>query len=151
MDDVVLIEVLGSKPIHSLLTFLSHVGNDGSLVKALVCVDRSVEEDNLDTGILCVLKNGIPTGCTCSGDKEIIHLILDELLSGCDLLVILKGIVEGCIVSVLFSERVLHISVIGSTITGLVGIVVDDTDPDQSVVVLCVSALSTGASNKTEG
>ena len=122
---VVLRKSLGSQPVNCGLTFLSHVGYDGSLVQTFVSVDGSVEQDNLDSLSLSVLEHGIPAGSASGGDEQVVHLRLNECLCRCDLLVVLKAVCKGSVVTVLLCECSLHVLVVRCTIAGLVGVVVD--------------------------
>ena len=56
---------------------------------ALICINGTVEEDNSDTCILCILQYGIPTCGICCGQKQIVNAILNELLCCSDLLIVL--------------------------------------------------------------
>ena len=134
MDDVVGLEVLGSEPVNSGLAFLGHVGDDGSDIQALVSVDGAVEEDDLDTGGLCVLQDGIPAGGAGSGDEQVVDLVLDELLGGSDLLVVLQAVGEGSVIAVLLGEHRLQVLVVGGAVAGFIGVVVDDADLDERAV-----------------
>lgn len=71
------------------LAFLCHIGYDGCLIQALICINGTVEEDNSDTCILCILQYGIPTCGICCGQKQIVNAILNELLCCSDLLIVL--------------------------------------------------------------
>ena len=134
VDDVVGLEVLGSEPVNSGLAFLGHVGDDGSDIQALVSVDGAVEEDDLDTGSLCVLQDGIPAGGAGSGDQQIVDLVLNELLGGSDLLVVLEAVGEGSVIAVFLGEHRLEVLVVGGAVAGLVGVVVDDADLDEFAI-----------------
>ena len=134
VDDVVGVKTLRSQPVNSGLAFLGHVGDDGSDIQALVSVDGAVEEDDLDTGSLCVLQDGIPAGGTGSGDQQIVDLVLNELLGGSDLLVVLEAVGEGSVITVFLGEHRLEVLVVGGAVAGLVGVVVDDADLDELAV-----------------
>ena len=131
MDDVVGVEVLGGEPVDGRFTFLGHVGDDGGNVQALVCVDGAVKEDDLDAGGLRILQDGIPAGGAGSGDQQIVDLVLNELLGGCDLLVVLEAVGERCVIAVFLGEHGLHVLVVGGAVAGLVGVVIDDADLDE--------------------
>ena len=134
VDDVVGLEVLGSEPVNSGLAFLGHVGDNGSNIKTLVSVDGAVKEDDLDTGSLCVLQDGIPAGGTSGGDQQIVNLVLDELLGSSDLLVVLEAVGEGSVITVFLGEHRLQILVVGGAVAGFVGVVVDDADLDEFAI-----------------
>ena len=134
VDDVVGVKALRSQPVNSGLAFLGHVGDDGSDIQALVSVDGAVKEDDLDTGSLCVLQNGIPAGGTSGGDQQIVDLVLNELLGGSDLLVVLEAVGEGSVIAVFLGEHRLEVLVVGGAVAGLVGVVVDDADLDELAV-----------------
>lgn len=134
VDDVVGVKTLRSQPVNSGLAFLGHVGDDGSDIQALVSVDGAVEEDDLDTGSLCVLQDGIPAGGAGSGDQQIVDLVLNELLGGSDLLVVLEAVGEGSVIAVFLGEHRLEVLVVGGAVAGLVGVVVDDADLDEFAV-----------------
>ena len=131
VDDLVFIQALACQPFNRCLAFLVHVGNDTCCIEVFTGVDGTVEEDNIDAFILRVLQYGIPAGCICCGKEEIVNAVLDELLGGSDLLVVLQGISERSVIAVLFREHGLQVFVVGGTVAGFVGIVVDDTDFDQ--------------------
>ena len=133
MDDIVNVLVLGGQPVNGGLAFLGHVGNDGSSVQAGVSIDGTVEQDDLDAGVLSVLQNGVPTGGAGGGQQQVVNFVLDELLGGSDLLFVLQGVSEGSIIAVFLGEGLLQVGVVGGTVAGLVGVVVDDADLDQLV------------------
>ena len=63
VDYIVLRKFLVKKPVNCCLAFLSHIRNNCCLVKALVNVDHTVEEVNLNTCFFCFLKNFVPACC----------------------------------------------------------------------------------------
>ena len=86
VDDVVLVQTLGGQPVHSGLAFGGHVGDHGGHIHALVSLQHTVEEDDLGAGGLGVLEHGVPAGGGGGGEQEEVHLVLDHLLSGGNLL-----------------------------------------------------------------
>ena len=131
VDDVVLLEALVSQPLDSALALQRHIGDNGGNVQALIGLDGAVEEDDLDASGLGVHQNGVPTGGASGGEEQIVNLVLHELLSSSDLLVVLEAIEEGSVVAVLFAEDALEVGVVSSAVAGLVGVVVDDADLDE--------------------
>src|SRR5699024_1361826 len=72
VDDLVAVQALRLQPGHSGLAFLSHVGNHGSHVQALISVDGAVVQDDLDAGGLSVLQHGVPAGNVSSGNQQVV-------------------------------------------------------------------------------
>ena len=131
MYHIVFGKPLRSEPINSCLTFLSHIGNDRSFIEAGICINCTVKKNYLYALVLCILKNAVPTGSTCCGNKEIVNLVLNELLCRSDLLVVLKTVCEGSTVAVCLGKGILHILIVSSTVAGLIRVVVDNADLDK--------------------
>ena len=130
VDDVVLVQVLGGQPIHGGLALGGHVGDDGGGIHALVSFQHTVEEDDLGAGGLGVLEHGVPAGGGGGGEEEEVHLVLDHLLRGSNLLGSVVVVVEGGLIAVVRGEGVPHGLVVGGAVAGLVGVVVDDAHSD---------------------
>ena len=62
MDYVVLGKVLVKEPLNCGVAFSCHVGYNCCLVKALINIDHTVEEINLNACLLSLGENFVPTG-----------------------------------------------------------------------------------------
>ena len=142
MDDLILAEVLTLEPFNCCLTFLIHIRNDGSLIEILACVDGTVKEDNLYASLLSVVENVVPACCVSCGKEQIVNAVLNELLSLCDLLVVLEAVRELSVIAVLIGECSLQVLIVSCTIAGLVRVVVDDADLDLLVAAASAAAVS---------
>ena len=144
VDDVVGVEALVGQPVNGGLALGVHVGDDGGHVEGLVSVDDAVEQDGLGAGVLGVLERGVPAGGVGGGDEQVLHAVLDELLSGGDLLLVLHAVGELGGEAVLLSEGLLHVLVVGGTVAGLVRVVVDDADGDELAGIGAAAAVGRG-------
>ena len=150
MDNLVLAEVLIQEPLHSGVAFVGEVGNNSCLVKALVYIDLTVEQINLDAGFLSLLENIVPTGRLSCGDEQVINTLGDETLSRLKLLVVLDAVERLEVVAVIFRENCLHVLHVGFTITGLRRRVINNADLDQFVLfILAACGQQTGKNKQT--
>ena len=136
VDHIVGVQFLRSEPFHRGGALFRHIRHDGSRIQAFVRVDGAVKQDDLDTGVLRILQHRIPTGGAGGGDQQVIDFVLNEFLSGSDLLIVLQAVRKGRVVAILFGEGGFQVFVVGGAIAGLVGVVVDDADFDQIAVTL---------------
>ncbi len=60
VDDVVGLKTLICQPVNSGLALFVHIGYDRCKIEALVCVDSTVKQDNLNACVLSICQHGIP-------------------------------------------------------------------------------------------
>ena len=119
VDHVVLGQLLSEQPINSGIAFLSHVGDNSSLIQERVNVDHTVEEEHADALVCGIRQDLVPAGGLSGGDQQVIHTVGDELLGGTELLVVLDAVEELGVIAVLFGEHILEVVDVCFTIAGL--------------------------------
>ena len=137
VDDLVIRQVLRFQPVNCGLTFLRHIRDDRSLVEILGSINGTVKQDNLDTGGLCILKDAVPACGISSGEQQVVNLVLNELLSSLNLLLVLQAVGELCLIAVRLSEGCLEVIDVCGAVTGFVRIIVDDADADEVAAGAC--------------
>ena len=98
------------QPFCCFTTLQKSVCSDPCSIKAVIRnINHTVNNDNRDSGILCFLKNCIPSGFSYRSKKNIINLLLDEV-TDCSQLVLLflLCIVKDQLISVLLRECGFH-------------------------------------------
>ena len=145
MNDLVLVKILTLQPLDSRFAFLRHVGDDRCFIKVIGSINGTVEQDHLDACLFRILKHAVPACRTGSRKQEIIDLVLNELLRKVDLLIILQTVLELCVKAVRLCKGILEIVDVCRAVAGLVRVIVDDADLDQSFLA-AAAAVSAGLS-----
>ena len=143
-----------AQPLAGEFSLEREVGADPRGVEVFIRLHHPVDDDHRDPRFLRFLQNGLPPGLRDRRDHDVIHLLLDEIADGGDLLfLLLLRVAEHQAVSVVDGERLLHRRGIGLPPVGLRADL-GESDRDEIVLrkgVLAVVIESSPAARKQGG